>query len=60
MITVINEEKMTLKNFDSFIDLEVDDILDSYIVDYNFSLDRKVIIEFYTMQTSSAYMSDVI
>lgn len=60
MITLINEEKMTLKNFDSFIDLEVDDILDSYIVDYNFSLDRKVIIEFYTMQSSSAYMSDVI
>lgn len=59
MITLINEEKMTLKNYDNFMQINGDDLA-CYIVDWNKSLDGKPIIDFYTMEQSIAYASDVI
>jgi len=45
MITVIDEEKMVLRNYDRMIEAPIDEMF-HYIVEYNWSLDRKPIIEY--------------
>lgn len=47
MITVIDEEKMVLRNYDRMINVTVDDCF-HIIVEYNLSLDRKPTIEWYS------------
>lgn len=59
MITVIDEDRMTLRNYDNFIQINSDDIA-CYMVDWNLSLDCKPIINFFTLEMNDAYNSDVI
>lgn len=59
MITVIDEEKMVLRNYDNILNISSKDMR-GYIVDYNFSLDNKPIINFFTLEMDEAYNSDVI
>lgn len=59
MITLIDEHKMVLKNYDNFIQLNGND-LSCYMVDWNKSLDGRPIINFFTLEMNEAYNSDVI
>lgn len=59
MITVFDEDKMVLRNYEIFTDLPSDE-LNHYLVDYSFSSDRKILINFYTLEQSTQYNSDVI
>lgn len=59
MITLIDEEKMVLRNYDNFMQVNGNDLL-CYIVDWNKSLDGKPIINFFTLEMNEAYNSDVI
>lgn len=59
MITLINENKMTLKNYDNIFQIKSGD-LECYMVDWNLSLDNKPIINFFTLEMDEPYKSDVI
>lgn len=49
MITVLDEEKLVLRNYERYSDVSTEDCM-HIIVEYNFSLDRKPVIEFCTSQ----------
>lgn len=59
MITLINENKMTLKNYDNIFQIQGKD-LECYMVDWDKSLDGKPIINFFTLEMNEAYNSDII
>lgn len=57
VITLINEENMTLENYNEFLDIPTGK-LNHLVIDYKL-LDNNVDIEFYTLQSEKAYNSDV-
>ncbi len=59
MITLIDEDRMILKNYDNLFQVKTNE-LSHYIVDWNLSLDNKPIINFFTLEMDSAYNSDII
>ena len=58
MITLIDEDRMVLKNYDNLFQIPTNQ-LSNYIVDWNLSLDNKPIINFFTLEMDEAYNSDV-
>lgn len=61
MFTVIDErdDRIVLRNYDESADMTVEDML-SIIVEYNWSLDRKPIIEWCTLDELLTYDMDLL